>query len=229
MPNTATAVKPTKITARSSSSAKSQQLEATVPATKEYPTPVASFVKADQQEKAGKALKALLKPLLAKAALRKLYPFNVAHPTGAVTSVNLVDKDGVADKEHAYAQFQFRNSYSPVAIGVAERMLSEQLDVDDPNIHLVEVVTARFNDEIFVKPDGGFNVSLFNKMRRAVAEVAKEAGVEVPLLMEKMIIPKEDFHGRRWLDFPSAEEQAILTDILPNSTACAAKAPKKKS
>lgn len=226
MPNTK--VKPTKITAKSSSSAKKPQLDVTVRGNKEYPNPVDAFIKAKQAEAKAKADIKEVKPLLEKAATKALFKHNTENPTGWVTSANCVDKGGTADKEHAHAQVQFKSQYSPVDAAAATELLDSELGVDDPNDYLVEVITAKFNDAIFAKDDGGFNASLFKKFKRAIDKVAQEAGIDTPLLMEKKVVPKPDFHGRRWLDF-DADDQEALSKILPNSVSLLAKIPKPKA
>ena len=179
--------------------------------------PIRDFCRYAALEKKYKGLKSLLQPHLVRAAVREVFSRNTANPGAPIVSVTLTDTEG-----EATAMASFKDSYPEVDPEVACEQLYDELGIQDINDYLEERVVGKFNNDMFVdKATGKFNKRLFKK-------VAAEEGVSSPLTLTRKAVVKANFHGRRWVEFPTAEDQEVLFQVIPNTVSITPKAPRKK-
>jgi hypothetical protein len=147
------------------------------------------------------------RPKLETPGVDEVFAQNCAHPLEPITSVKLTDGSG------AVCRLSFTAKY-----GAAD---AEQVEAvfdatgKDINDYLVSTVAAKFDSKVFLDAEGNFSKTVYDKFRLAVERVAKELGVECPLSTAKVVIPKPDFHERRWKDF-TVQQQKDISAVLPN-------------
>lgn len=176
------------------------------------------------------AAKETLETPVQSAGLKLLFKHNVSNPGGPVTSVNVIDSTG------AEANVQFKDQYKTADAEVAVAMFDEvSLDpkvaallppaaegqpapLVDPNDFIHEVITAKFDNSVFlVSKDGKeeFSQERFDAFKAAIEETAKKLGITTPVLTSTTkIVPKSNFHAARWGKFPSVEAQETIQKTL---------------
>lgn len=174
---------------------------------------VGDYIKTSTDKKDAEALMKEIGEEIREEALVELLPRNVDDPTHPLTTITLVD-DGGATVRVSYTSKYGATDEAEVTAAFAK--LGKNKDKFDINNYVVETLKAAFDSKVFLKANGDFNQSVYDKFRTAIARVAEEVGVENPLTTTKVLIPKPDFHERRWRDFTAAE-QVTITSVLPNT------------
>lgn len=180
-----------------------------------------------------------VRPRLAEIGLAYVFDFNRNHATTDVieqiASVNLVAPalagDGKADPTGRLEKTQFtwsrknlKNAVDKVK-AVFDRVLTVAGKKPNINNYVVYETVATFDGAIF-KDNGKFSQKRYDAVMEAMNDVAFKLGVENPLSCAKVLVPKEDFHERRWQVF-SAEVNLELHKVLPTQVSLEPVRPKK--
>lgn len=129
----------------------------------------------------------------------------------------------------AICRVSFTSKYNNCDAGQVDATFAAFEPVGDPpmprdiNDYVVETVAAKFDDTIWLNPDGSFNKAIYDKFRIAIERVANELGIKDelqkvrnPLMTSRKVIVKPDFHEKRFLEF-NPDENKVLTEVLPNT------------
>lgn len=123
----------------------------------------------------------------------------------AVSSIKIVDEVG------ATCRLTLQDRYSACDCNAANAIF-EDLGYDAGD-YALETVSANFDSKVFITNDGQFNEGLYKDMVEAVARIAKKHNVSNPLSCSTKIMPKPDFHERRFREF-TAEENRRLSEVI---------------
>jgi len=189
-------------------------------------TDVRDYNNAVAEKKAAEELMKELAPLLKEEALVEILPRNCADPASPISSVVLVDDRGESVRVSFTSKY---NNTDPLVVEETFAAIEKTHPSIDINDYVVETLSAKFDSKVFLDTNGNFSKQIYERFRNAIETVANELKVENPLSTEKVVIPKPDFHQRRWKDF-TATQQVPLTTALPNTvTLTPIIADKKKS
>ena len=82
------------------------------------------------------------------------------------------------------------------------------------------MVVSKFDAKVFFTANKAgelkFDDAKYKAFVDAIATVAKKLGVAMPLTSVKVLVPKADFHDRRFADF-DVETNKQLSGVLPTS------------
>jgi len=186
-------------------------------------TDVRDYNEAAAEKKAAEETMKELAVLLKEEALVEILPRNCADPASPISSVVLVDDRGESIRVSFTSKY---NNTDPALVEKTFDMLEEANAKLDVNDYVVETLAAKFNSKVFLADDGSFSRVRYERFFTAIQAVADSLKVENPLSTEKVVIPKPDFHERRWKDFTAAQ-QVPLTLALPNTVTLTPIADKK--
>ena len=199
-------------------------------------TVVSRYAQACDDMKTAQASIKALAPQLQEAGINYVFEQNIKHggqPTEMVSSVNLVDKDSADKPEETVDRVQFSWSRKnlkndPKQVKAAFETLRDRdgqpVKVED---YCEDKVVCDFDTKVFLtKKDGEakFDPEKYRAFMEAIEAVAKKFKVPMPLTSAKVLVPKADFHDRRFKDF-DFETNEQLAGILPTSLALEAIRP----
>lgn len=170
----------------------------------------------DQIEKADLTIKEL-KPTLVEAGLSAIFAHNCANPTdpkARVSSINLIDDDPDA-VETLRVTWQKKNLKNDPKQVVAEFDSLRTVDDKRANIndHAAYAVVADFDADVF-SVNGKFDQQRYDDFVEALTVVSERYKVPMPLSCAKVLVPKADFHDRRWSVF-DIETNLVIQAVLP--------------
>lgn len=198
-------------------------------------TSVSRFAKADSEAKAAKALMTELSPTLQEVGVAHVFQTNSDcsnDPKALISSVNLVDAnivngshvdvDGSPRVQFSWVKRNLKND--PKAVEAAFKRIT---NLDGKAVAMEDychwAVKGEFNTEVFstknpTTGDMEFDENKYKKFVAAIEKVAKALKVEMPLTCSKVLVPKPDFHQRRFRDF-DVKTNVLLMSVLPTSLA----------
>lgn len=173
----------------------------------------------DQMDKAEEVINEL-KPDLIEAGLQAVFEHNSAHagnPKEIISSVNL---QAEADEDAAKAEVcmfswtkkDLKNNYKQVDAEF-KRLRTTDGKKADINEFAGFAVVAKFDTGVFMV-DGKFDEKRYKAFMEALAAVAEKFEVENPLSCGKVLVPKPDFHEKRWERF-DVEANLVIQTVLP--------------
>ena len=187
---------------------------------------VARFNEARDQVDRGTEVMNELKPTLIEAGLQAVFTHNSAHAENTkaqISSVNLMDRlpdeeqqpDEEQPKEVCMFSWTRKNTANNPKQVEAEFNGLRTLHGKRANIndYAGYEVVAKFDASVFMV-GGKFSQERFNAYMVALAEVSARFEVDNPLSCGKVLVPKPDFHERRWSDFDVVSNIAIHS-VLP--------------
>lgn len=186
-------------------------------------TDVRDYNNAVAEKKAAEEVMKELAPLLKEEALVEILPRNCAEPNTPISSVILVDDRGDSVRVSFTSKY---NSTDPLVVEETFAAIEKVNPACDINDYVVETLSAKFDSKVFLDKEGNFSRVIYERFRNAIEAVAEQLKVENPLTTEKVLIPKPDFHERRWKEF-TATQQVPLTTALPNTITLTPIADKK--
>ena len=170
----------------------------------------------DQIDKAELVVKEL-KPTLLEAGLSAIFRHNCTNPTdpkARVSSVNLIDDDPDA-VETLRVTWQRKNLKNDPKVVLAE--FNSLRTVDDKKVNINDYagyeVVADFDASVFTVNDR-FDQERFDAYVEALTLVSERFGVAMPLSCSKVLVPKSDFHEKRWSTF-DVETNFVIQSVLP--------------
>jgi hypothetical protein len=192
-------------------------------------TVVSRYAKACDEMKQAEATMQELAGQLQEAGVAYVFKQNIqAHgqPMLMISSVNLVDKDSEAVPEGTVDRVQFswsRKNLKNDPKQVKAVFESIRTIADEPvktGDYVEDVVVCAFDTKVFLtkndKGEAKFDEKKYLAFTKAIAEVAKDLKVPMPLTSSKKLVPKPDFHDRRFADF-DFEANETLAGTLPTS------------
>jgi len=197
---------------------------------------VSRYAQACDDQKKAEAVKAECAPVLQEAGLLHVFEHNVeaTSATELISSVNLVDKADSEDQEtvdrvqFTWSRKNLKNDPEAVKAAFLQVTTKDGLPAkwDD---YCEWQLEAAFDASIFMEKDPRTKKKKFQQARydafmEALKTVCAEHKVDMPLSLTKKLVPKEDFHERRFKDFDVDANLALL-GALPNSIALEAIRP----
>jgi hypothetical protein len=152
---------------------------------------------------------AAAKTALITSALPKYFDLCANH-NAMFSTVVLAGVDDNGQTTGDSVKMTLQNKYPVVDRSKATALFSGMSK--DPGDFCDETVDVKFNSKIFTV-NGTFNTSLFLAMNNAVSKVARDFGVENPLVSETVIRVKPDFHASRVASFTPKQNLAIQESI----------------
>lgn len=174
-----------------------------------------------------------LKPVITKLGVLEITQHNCQTPLSPWSSVKLTDNEPAGSvRVSSTTRYKFANG--DVASQVFEELLAtalkrakskkDEADIKaqyDVNTYVQETLVASFDNEFFIDKDGDFDQERYDAVKKAIDEVAAKFKVASPLSTKAVVLPKPDFHERRYSLF-SAEENLRLSEALPNTVSVSA-------
>lgn len=175
----------------------------------------------------------LLEPQVKEEAMRVIFDENCAPETfSPITSVKIQDMEWPTDedckagrkdqKPGEVCRVSFTSKYNACDAAQLEAVF-EGFKGRDINDFVTETMDASFDSAVFLDKNGDFRKDVFDAMRDAVAGVVKKFDIKgddgqpfKALTCKRVVIPKPDFHERRWKDF-NCQENHLLSKVLPNT------------
>jgi hypothetical protein len=195
---------------------------------------VSRFAKAKEDLEAAQREMTELAPRLQENGLKYVFTINCENcdkPKEMISSVNFIDADqvngdGLPKPEASRVQFSWvkRNlKNDPEAV---KAMFGRVTNMDGKPVNWEDYcewqVGATFDDKVFVSKNAEgqafFDEKKYTTFMKAIAKVAQQLKVAVPLSLFKTFAPKADFHQRRFKDF-DAETNLQIMSVLPTSVA----------
>jgi hypothetical protein len=162
-----------------------------------------------------------LKPTLTEEGLQGVFNHNAQHPEdpkARISSVNLKD-----DATGEIVQFSWTKKNLKCDPKQVEAEFNTLRTVDGKKANVNDYVgyeiAASFDTKVFMV-DGKFNRNRYDQFMTAIQQVAADLGVDNPLTCGKVLVPKADFHDKRWQAF-NVEDNLWLQQLLP--TQCSLK------
>jgi hypothetical protein len=168
----------------------------------------------DQVDRATEVMNEL-KPTLIDAGLQAVFEHNSENADNSkaqISSVNLTDDDSgeicmfswtrknlKADKKQAEAEFN--------------RLRTLQGKKANINDYVAYEPVAAFDAKVFMV-DGKFSNERYTAFMEALNEVAAKFEVDNPLSCAKVLVPKPEFHDKRWETF-DVESNIAIQAVLP--------------
>jgi hypothetical protein len=184
---------------------------------------VARYVEIEAQFKVLDAELKLAKVSLAKAGSTGVIKHNVSavEPVSSVRLYETVKVEETGELARSEVVVSFQDRYS-VANPEAAESLFEAMG-KDVNSYVHETAAVKFNSDIFIV-NGEFNQKVFDvinaSVKKAVEDLVKKKvlpeGAVSPLATSTVVVPKPDFHARRFKDF-TVEENESITEVLKNT------------
>lgn len=178
---------------------------------------VQQYNDADKRKKTVERELAELRPDLTKLGVEHLLNYNVENPTAPAASVNVIDETG------AVIGVQFKGVYKPIDdkdVEAVEELFTELTNNPNAvNTYVAETVVGSWDPKAFVNDKGVFNKVAYARIRTALEELSAELGISCPLKTTTVVTVKEEFHKKRWTDFPTLEDQQRITATLVNTVA----------
>jgi len=183
---------------------------------------VTRFNQAKSQLKEAEAIVEELEPVIKQLGLKHIFKHNVEQPTAPWTSVKLEDKNtGEKCRVSATSAYVIAN---PDNVEQAFTALGK-----DSGDYAQFVTKSAFNDKVFIVGNE-FNQDVYAAYKSAIDAVTatlKAQGVlpssaESPLSSKQVVMPKPDFHDKRWAAFPSVDDQMAIQKVLPMKVAAVA-------
>lgn len=175
----------------------------------------------DQMDKAEEVINEL-KPDLIEAGLQAVFEHNTAHagnPKEIISSVNLQAEadpdDATAPVEvcmFSWTKKDLKNNYKQVDAEFKRLRTTDGKKADINQFAGFEVV-AKFDTAVFMV-DGKFSNERYQAFMTALADVAAKFEVDNPLSCGKVLVPKPDFHEKRWSIF-DVESNIAIQAVLP--------------
>lgn len=180
----------------------------------------------DQIDKATELINEL-KPDLHEAGLQAVFEHNVEHaddPKQIISSVNLLDESNGEIVQFSWSRKNLKNDPKQV---VAEFKGVRRVDGKkaDINEYAAYAVVAKFDDKVFIV-DGKFSQTRYDAFMAALDTVSAKLKVENPLSCGKVLLPKADFHERRWSEF-DVETNLAIHSVLPTQVSLEPIRPEK--
>lgn len=172
---------------------------------------ITEFAKAKHAEKEAKATVAELEPEIRRIAVAKYLSSRCGSAPIDSSSIKLEDDYG------SVVRFDFKDQYK-VADPVAVEALFEAEFAKDCNDYVQEVMEVKFDNSVFLDAKGEFSQDRFNRFNAAIAAAAAALQVPNPLSSVRKVVPKINFHARRFVDFDK-EENSRIFETLPNTVA----------
>lgn len=175
----------------------------------------------DQMDKAEEVINEL-KPSLVEAGLQAVFEHNTAHagnPKEIISSVNLQAEPDADDASapvevcmFSWTKKDLKNNAKQV-----EAEFNRLRTVDGKKANVNEFagfeVVAKFDTSVFMV-DGKFSNERYQAFMKAIAQVAAKFEVDSPLSCGKVLVPKPDFHEKRWGVF-DVESNIAIQAVLP--------------
>jgi hypothetical protein len=166
-----------------------------------------------------------LKPIMLPDALAVLYQHNSNKPWDPIASVKLQDDSGEATR------ITFSSAYNTTTVVAVELLFGQIKKKDgqkpDINTYLTRTMKAKFDDKVFLTPEGRFDQDKYEQIVMSLGLVCQDLGIPNPLSVEETVVPLPDFHSRRWMDF-DADTNARITEVMPNTISFTPLPVKKK-
>lgn len=159
-----------------------------------------------------------LKPTLIEAGLQAVFEHNSQHPGDSKNQINSVSLQDATDPESvevcmfSWTRKNLKNDPKQVEAEF-KRLKTLQGKKVDVNDHVAYVPVVTFDSAALVV-DGEFSRLHYRAFENAIAKVAKELGIENPFTVTKVLVPKPEFHDKRWENFDVESNIAIQT-VLP--------------
>lgn len=171
----------------------------------------------DQVDKATEVMNEL-KPVLTEAGLLAVFEHNSEHADSSkeqISSVNLTDEETKEVCMFSWTRKDLKNNPKQVEaeFNRLRTMEGKKANVND---YAAFEVAARFDTSVFMVNDK-FNAQRYEAFMTAMALVAEQFGVENPLSCGKVLVPKPDFHDKRWQVF-DVESNLAIHAVLPTQT-----------
>lgn len=175
----------------------------------------------------------LLEPQVKQEAMRVIFDEN-CNPDKftPLTSVKIQDMEFPSDedlekgrreqKPGEVCRVSFTSRYNACDAEQLEAVF-DKFKGRDINDYVTETMKASFDSAVFLDAKGDFRKDVFEAMRDAIAGVVKKFAIKgedgqpfKALTCKRVVIPKPDFHERRWKDF-NCDENHLLAKVLPNT------------
>lgn len=192
-------------------------------------TVVSRYAQACDDKKQAEGTIKELAPQLQEAGVKFVFGQNVEHggrTKEMISSVNLVDKDseqaaeGTVDRvQFSFVRKDLKNDDAQVK-AVFSRLRNVQGKPVKWEDYCEWEIVSKFDTKVFMKKDAAgtpkFNEERYKAFMEAIKEVAEKFKVPMPLISTKVLVPKPDFHDRRFADF-DYEANLTLMSVLPTS------------
>lgn len=181
----------------------------------------------DQIDKATEVINEL-KPDLHDAGLQAVFTHNVEHaddPKQIISSVNLLDSASGEIVQFSWSRKNLKNDPKQVSTefkGI-RRTDGKKADIND---YAAYAPVTKFDEKVFIV-DGKFSQQRYDAFMAALNTVAAKFKVENPLSCGKVLLPKPDFHEKRWAEF-DVETNRVLHTVLPTQVSLEPIRPEKK-
>jgi len=178
---------------------------------------IAQYNKADQDQKAAKAVMDDIRPEILEIGHEEIFRRSCEQPLAPTLTVKLSDEGGEA------VRVEFTKKYGVIAnVAEVERLFEQAVDTPgnealDINDFVQEAVTAKFDCAVFYDAEGNFQQKVYDAFRKAIEEVALRLRVNCPLETGKIVSPKDKFHTERFRLF-GPKDQVEITELIPNTT-----------
>ena len=191
-----------------------KKAKSSIPSVKIEGDAVTRYNEARDQVDAATEVMNLLKPTLIEAGLQAVFEHNTKHADDSkaiLSSVNLTDEE----KEvcmFTWTRKDLKNAPKQVETEFNRLRMVDGKKANINDCAAFEVV-AKFDTGVFMVNDK-FNPQRYEAFVDAMAAVAAEYEVENPLSCAKVLVPKADFHDKRWALF-DVEANIVIQSVLP--------------
>lgn len=174
----------------------------------------------DTKKKADEVIEAL-KPTIQQIGLDAIFTHNLNNAgdtSTLISSVNLVETPTEAVEAPQALQVTWMKKDLKNDPKAVEAEFSRMLTLDGKkaniNNYVEYEVVAKFNSDAFKDSKGKFSQDQYDSFTQAVSAVAIQLGIDNPLVCSKVLVPKADFHEKRWRTF-GLEDNLSLQAVLP--------------
>lgn len=188
---------------------------------------VQAFNDASVQLDKAQAARDQLEPHLKLMGVSFITSHNCGSPLDPWTSVSLEDQVGDKSRISSTSRYSFANgdligatfeAMKAVARHPDARNVEATKEFDakyDVNEYVQETLVAAFDNKFFLDKDGNFSKARYDAVNAAMDVVAKKLACPNPVSYKTVVLPKPDFHAKRYQLF-SVEENTKISAVLPN-------------
>jgi hypothetical protein len=190
---------------------------------------VSVYCEAEANLKEATAIVDSLKPMVCNHGVIQIIDHNCSAPHNPWTSVKIKDvtfpegEDPGAARVSSTVKYKFGSADAvslvfdalrdkAVSAGMAEDEAKKKYNVND---YIQETVVASFDNKFFLNKEGDFDQKRYDMVQAALDTVAKKLNATNPLTCKTVVLPKPDFHEKRYSNF-TAEENLRIHSVMPN-------------
>lgn len=185
---------------------------------------VADLVRLEAVFKEAKANLDLAKADISAVGAKAVIKHNCAavDPVSSVRLYEVVKDESTGEVARSEVMVSFQDRYSQANPEAADALFESM--GKDVNDYVLETAAIKFDNSFFITADGEFNKKAFDMVNAAMTKVVDElkkkkivAETAVsPISCAAMVIPKPDFHARRFKEL-SVDENVAVMEVLKNT------------